>query len=154
MPDEMRSDRAAFHVLTYLILVAGSVVMLVPLAWMLLTSLKSFEEVIASPPVWLPAEPRWGNYSEAMTTFDFSRYLLNSLLVSAATIAGTLVSGCLAAYAFACLRAPGRNLIFGILLSTLMLPAQVTVIPLFMAMLPSGRTGSAFPGRTSRRLGP
>jgi multiple sugar transport system permease protein len=116
---------------TYATLIAGSIIMLVPLAWMVLTSLKSFEEVTASPPVFLPAAARWGNYHEALTTFDFSRYLFNSLLICIATIAGTLVSCSLAAYAFACLEARGRNVIFALLLSTMMLPAQVTVIPLF-----------------------
>jgi ABC-type glycerol-3-phosphate transport system permease component len=126
-----RHARAIPSIFTYAVLVLGSIVMLTPLAWMVLTSLKSYEEVVASPPAWWPAQLKWGNYAEALTTFDFSRYLLNSMLVSAATIAGTLVSGLLAAYAFACLRAPGRDLMFGILLSTLMLPAQVTIIPLF-----------------------
>jgi ABC-type glycerol-3-phosphate transport system permease component len=116
---------------TYGLLIAGSVVMLVPLAWMVLTSLKTFDEVIAAPPVWLPQQPQWGNYREALTTFDFSRYLFNSLLICLTTIAGTLVSCSLAAYAFACLKARGRDLVFALLLSTMMLPAQVTIIPLF-----------------------
>jgi ABC-type glycerol-3-phosphate transport system permease component len=141
----MRRDRATSSVFTYAVLIAGAVVMLVPLAWMALTSLKSFEEVIASPPVWLPANPRWGNYAEALTTFDFSRYLFNSLFVCAATIAGTLVSCTLAAYAFACLRAPGRDVIFGVLLSTLMLPAQVTIIPLFKGFASIGWVNTFWP---------
>jgi ABC-type glycerol-3-phosphate transport system permease component len=141
----MRRDRATSSVVTYAVLVAGSVVMLVPLAWMVLTSLKSFEEVTASPPVWLPTDPRWGNYAEALTTFDFSRYLFNSLFVCAVTIAGTLVSCTLAAYAFACLRAPGRDVIFGVLLSTLMLPAQVTIIPLFKLFASVGWVNTFWP---------
>src|SRR5687768_7345126 len=127
----MRRQSKTWWIATYGVLIAGSIVMLVPLAWMVLTSLKSYDEVIASPPAWLPQEPRWGNYSEALTTFDFARYLLNSLLISALTIAGTLVSCTLAAYAFACLRARGRDAIFALLLGTMMLPAQVTIIPLF-----------------------
>src|SRR4051812_8555543 len=99
----MRRPNSSPSLLTYAILIAGSFVMLVPLAWMLLTSLKSFDEVIASPPVWWPAKLKWGNYAEALTTFDFSRYLFNSLLICVATIAGTLVSATAAAYAFACL---------------------------------------------------
>ena len=130
---------------TYVILIAGSIVMLTPLAWMLVTSLKSFDEVIASPPVWWPKEMRWGNYREALTTFDFSRYLLNSLLICVATIAGTLVSCTLAAYAFACLRARGRDLIFALLLSTMMLPAQVTIIPLFKLFASIGWVNTFWP---------
>jgi multiple sugar transport system permease protein len=131
--------------LTYAVLVVGSVVMLVPLAWMVLTSLKSYPEVIVSPPVWLPRTPRWGNYAEALTTFDFSRYLRNSLFVCVTTIIGTLVTCTLAAYAFACLRARGRDLIFALLLSTMMLPAQVTIIPLFKLFASIGWINTFYP---------
>src|SRR5688572_28177842 len=100
----MRDREPTSSLLTYGVLIVGSGVMLVPLAWMVLTSLKSFEEVIASPPAWWPREMKWGNYPEALTTFAFGRYLFNSLLVCVTTIAGTLVSCTLAAYAFACLQ--------------------------------------------------
>ena len=126
-----RRDRPVSQGLTYATLIVGSIVMLTPLAWMILTSLKSFDEVIASPPVWMPERPQWGNYSEALTTFDFSRYVFNSLFLCVATISGTLVSCSLAAYAFACLKVRGRDFIFALLLGTMMLPAQVTIIPLF-----------------------
>jgi ABC-type glycerol-3-phosphate transport system permease component len=141
----MRPDRPESHLAAYAVLVAGSVVMLVPLAWMLLTSLKSFDEVIASPPVWLPQQPRWGNYREALTTFDFSRYVLNSAFICVMTIAGTLVSCSLAAYAFACLNARGRDLVFALLLSTMMLPAQVTIIPLFKLFASIGWIDTFYP---------
>jgi ABC-type glycerol-3-phosphate transport system permease component len=141
----MRRESATSSVATYAILITGSVIMLVPLAWMLLTSLKSFEEVVASPPAWLPREPRWGNYAEALTAFNFSQYLFNSLLICVATIGGTLVSCSLAAYAFACLNARGRNVIFGLLLSTMMLPAQVTIIPLFKLFAAIGWIDTFYP---------
>jgi ABC-type glycerol-3-phosphate transport system permease component len=129
MPEQRAGKTSS--VLTYLTLIVGSVVMLAPLAWMVLTSFKSFEEVIAAPPVMWPARLRIGNYREALTTFDFSRYLFNSLFLCVATISGTLVSCTLAAYAFACLRVRGRDFVFALLLGTMMLPAQVTIIPLF-----------------------
>ena len=141
----MRNRSATSSVATYAVLIGGSIVMLVPLAWMLLTSLKSFDEVVASPPAWLPREAQWGNYPEALTAFDFSRYLYNSLLICVATIAGTLVSCSLAAYAFACLQARGRDLIFGLLLSTMMLPAQVTIIPLFKLFAAIGWINTLYP---------
>lgn len=115
----------------YGVLLAGTVIMLLPLVWMVLTSLKSFDEVLASPPTWLPKRLRWENYHEALTMFDFLRYFLNSTFIALATIAGTLISCSLAAYAFARLPARGAGLLFAVLLSTTMLPAQVTVIPLF-----------------------
>ena len=129
----------------YLTLIVGSVVMLMPLAWMLLTSLKTFDEVLASPPRWLPARPQWGNYVEAMTGFDFLRYLGNSALLAVAAILGTLVSASLAAYAFACLKARGKNVLFALLLSTMMLPGQVTIIPLFQWFVKLGLINTYWP---------
>jgi len=140
-----RGDATSSTGLTYATLIIGSLVMLVPLAWMLLTSLKSYEEVVASPPVWLPHQPRWGNYREALTTFDFLRYLLNSAFICATSIVGTLVSCSLAAYAFACLKARGRDVIFALLLSTMMLPAQVTIIPLFKMFAEVGWIDTFYP---------
>jgi multiple sugar transport system permease protein len=126
-----RRSTIAGRTLVYALLLVGACVMLMPLAWMLLTSLKSFDEVLASPPSWIPRRIRWQNYREALTTFDFLRFFGNSVIVAVLTIAGTLVSCSLAAYAFARLRTFGSNVLFGLLLSTTMLPAQVTVIPLF-----------------------
>lgn len=129
----MNRERSSIfsRITIYALLLGGAVAMLLPLVWMVLTSFKSFEEVLASPPVWLPKRIRWENYREALTTFDFIRYFANSTLVAAVNIAGTLVSCSLAAYAFARLPARGSKLLFALLLSTTMLPAQVTVIPLF-----------------------
>src|SRR5256885_4071139 len=149
MPAPMRPERATSAtfsaLLTYAILIVGSTVMLVPLAWMLVTSLKSFDEVIASPPVWWPRHLKWSNYREALTTFNFSRYLLNSVLICVATIAGTLISCSLAAYAFACLRARGRDFLFALLLGTMMLPAQVTIIPQFKLFSSIGWVNTFWP---------
>ncbi len=123
--------RRPSRLLLHATLLAGAAVMLTPLAWMLLTSLKSFDEVLESPPRWIPSSFRWQNYREALTTFDFIRYFANSSLLAVLNIAGTLLSCSLAAYAFARLRTRGSNILFAVLLSTTMLPAQVTVIPLF-----------------------
>ncbi len=119
------------HTATYAALVAGSVLMLVPLAWMVLTSLKSYEELFVVPPKWIPARLQWRNYVDALTTFDFALYFRNSVLLSVLIISGTLVSCAMAAYGFSTLRARGRAVLFGLLMSSLMLPGQVTIIPLF-----------------------
>ncbi|HEY3332865.1 MAG TPA: carbohydrate ABC transporter permease [Capsulimonadaceae bacterium] len=112
-------------------LVIGSIAMLLPLGWMLLTSLKTFPEVLAYPPVWWPAHPQWNNYIEAFRQFHFAGYLRNSLFLVALNVTGTLVSCTMAAYAFAFLEWRHKNILFGLLLSSMMLPGQVTVIPLF-----------------------
>ena len=118
--------------LLYAILIAGSLVMLIPLAWMIVTSLKTFPEAMADPPVWMPKVPQWGNYETALTEFNFLSYLKNSIFVTVITIIGTLFSCTMAAYAFACLDFKYKNVIFGLLMSGMMLPGQVTIIPLFM----------------------
>ena len=113
------------------VLTIGALLMLVPLAWMVLTSLKSFPEVIADPPVWIPQHFHWENYREALTQFHFGVFLRNSIFLAIVGIAGTLVTTTMAAYAFTCLEFRGREWLFGLLLSSMMLPGQVTIIPLF-----------------------
>jgi ABC-type glycerol-3-phosphate transport system permease component len=105
--------------------------MLIPLAWMLLTSLKTFPETLADPPAWIPAHFQWHNYPQAIHGFAFSRYFTNSVVVTAGCITGTLASSCITAYALVAYKVRGKNLVFGLLLATMMLPGQVTVIPLF-----------------------
>jgi len=117
----------------YTALVLGALVMLFPLAWMLLTSLKTFPEIMRDPPVWLPAAPQWENYRTVWEGFAYYRFFLNSVFVAIMVIAGTILTCCPAAYAFAYHEVRHKELIFGALLCTLMLPAQVTVIPLFKA---------------------
>jgi ABC-type glycerol-3-phosphate transport system permease component len=118
-------------IIIYGVLLIGTIIMLMPLLWMLLTSLKTFDEVLISPPIWIPKSFQWNNYVESLITFNFTLYLKNSLFLTIMIIIGTLISSSMAAYGFACLKTREGNLIFGILLSTLMLPAQVTIIPLF-----------------------
>lgn len=115
----------------YGVLAVGALFMLLPLAWMALTSLKTYPEVLQNPPAWLPASPQWGNYRSVLEGFAYYRFFLNSVFVAAMVIAGTMLTCCPAAYAFAFYDVRRKELIFALLLSTLMLPAQVTVIPLF-----------------------
>ena len=120
------------NLILYGTLIAGSFLMLIPLAWMIVTSLKTFPEAMADPPVWWPEVPQWSNYQTALGEFHFLRYLRNSALVTCMNVAGTLVSCTMAAYAFACLNFKYKNVVFGLLMSGMMLPGQVTIIPLFM----------------------
>lgn len=119
--------------LILLVLLTGAALMLLPLAWMLITSLKTFPEVLRNPATLLPEHPQWQNYATVWNGFAFYRFFLNSTFVAAMVIAGTLLTCCPAAYAFAFYEVKHRELLFGLLLSTLMLPAQVTIIPLFKA---------------------
>ena len=117
----------------YATLTLVALVMLVPLAWMVLTSLKTFPEILRNPPAWLPAAPQWENYRTVWEGFAYYRFFLNSVFVAVMVIAGTVLTCCPAAYAFAFYEVRHKELMFGALLCTLMLPAQVTVIPLFKA---------------------
>jgi multiple sugar transport system permease protein len=118
-------------VLTYALLCLVAAIFLLPLFWMLSSSLKPEWQVLASPPVWLPNPPRWQNYPEALTYVPFARYAANTLIICAGAIVGHLLSCTIVAYGFARLRAPGKGFFFALMLSTLMLPYPVTMVPLF-----------------------
>lgn len=105
-----------------------------PFVWMLLTSLKPFEETLLSPPTFLPLQWRPQNYAEAWRAADFPRFFMNSALVSLTTVLGTLVTSVLAAYAFARLRFAGREILFLVFLGTMMIPQEVTLIPNFVLL--------------------
>jgi len=126
------SSRLLTRILTYILLIGGGVVIMTPFFWMISTSLKKQWDVYQFPPVWIPSPPQWQNYSQALTVYPFQTYLLNTLTIVLFTVTGTLLSCSLAAYGFARLRAPGRDVIFVVLLGTMMLPYTVTMIPVFM----------------------
>src|SRR5215831_16407466 len=110
-------------------LITGAVVLMLPLAWMLSTSLKEPAEVFVYPPTWIPSPIRWSTYLEVFTRVPFGRYALNTALITGLDIVGKLLSCSLVAFAFARLRWPGRDVLFLVMLATLMLPPQVTLIP-------------------------
>lgn len=116
----------------YLLLAAGAVVMLGPLLWMLLASFKSLPEILTFPPTILPEH--WGveNYRSVFDQADFVRYFFNSVVVVAITVASVLITSSLAGYAFAKFNFPGKNVLFVMVLATLMIPFQVRVIPLYI----------------------
>ena len=119
---------------SYVALTALAVLCLIPFVWMALTALKPENEVMTNPPRWLPSVLAWWNFPRAFTFYPFDRFLWNTLLVAvAATLLQTAVA-VLAAYAFARLRFPGRNVLFLAYLGTLMIPHQVTIVPLFLMM--------------------
>jgi ABC-type glycerol-3-phosphate transport system permease component len=116
----------------FFVIAVGAAIIVMPLAWMISTSLKQQMEVFVLPPKWIPSPPRWGNYAEIFRGAPFGRYLLNSGIVTGFSIAGSVISCSFAAYGFARLRFPGRDLLFILILSTLMLPESVTLVPRFI----------------------
>ena len=95
----------------------------------ILVSFQSASESVAYPPVFIPAEMNWQSYVKAMQTAPIFRFIFNSFVVSAAVTVGQLITASLAAYAFSFLTFPGRNAIFYLFLSTMMIPWEVTIIP-------------------------
>lgn len=130
-PPRAHSRQRAFRGVLYVALGIGALVMLFPFAWMVLSSLKTFQEVNLSPPSLLPADPQWRNYADAWTRppSGFARYFLNSLVVASVGTALQLLSGIPAAYAFARLQFRGRDLLFGVVLATMMIPFEAKVVP-------------------------
>jgi multiple sugar transport system permease protein len=114
------------------LLIAGSVVMLLPFAWMLSTSLKTPAETFTYPPIWLPSTIVWSNYTRTVTAMPFGRFYLNSLIVTIGVTVLQILTSSLAAFAFARLRFRGRDALFLLYLATLMIPFQVTMIPNFI----------------------
>jgi ABC-type glycerol-3-phosphate transport system permease component len=131
--------------LAYALAVGGAMLFLLPLFWMISSSLKPDYQVLQYPPRWLPDPPRWANYAEALTYVPFGRYTLNTLLIASMTIFGHLLSCTLVAYAFARLRAPGKDTLFLILLATMMLPYPVTMIPIYIGFEAVGWVNSFLP---------
>jgi multiple sugar transport system permease protein len=119
----------------YLGLIAASIVMVLPFLWTVSTALKPSADVFASPPKLIPDPATLSNFQDVVTLLPFDRYLLNSIIVTGAIVLLNVVFGTMAAYAFAKLRFPGRNLIFAVLLLTLMVPFQVNLIPLYAIMV-------------------
>lgn len=116
----------------HLVLVPGLVLVLVPLAWTVSTSLSDLGAVFQWPIKWIPDPVMWGNYAEAMRIQPFGLYFLNTAFITVATVIGQLLSSSLVAFAFARLRWRGRDPLFVVVLATMMLPNQVTLIPQFI----------------------
>jgi multiple sugar transport system permease protein len=118
--------------LVFGLLLIGALLMCGPFLWMISTSLKPAAEVFKYPPVLLTATPQPQNYLRIFTTIPFGRAVLNSLIVAGGVTLVQLIVCSLAAYAFACLRFRGREVLFLVYLSALMVPTQVTLIPNFL----------------------
>jgi multiple sugar transport system permease protein len=123
-----RGDRVAL----YLILIVLSVIFLMPLVWLVTTSVKSQGEVFAQPPVWIPEVFRWSNYADAVDRAPLWTWLRNTTTVTVLAVIGNVLTSSLVAYGFARLEFPGRGILFILLLSTMMLPDVILLVPQFI----------------------
>ncbi len=114
----------------YFVLIAGAIIAILPFFWMISTSLMTLGETINR--VWLPAKPQLENFITAWSEARFAQYFLNSVIITAITIAGLLTTSILAGYAFGRIHFFGRDVLFALLLSTMMIPESVTMIPNFL----------------------
>ena len=109
-----------------------SAAMLLPLAWLVRSSLMKPGQIFIFPPQWIPKPWALENYPDALTAIPFLQYFINTMLIVVPTIVGTLISSSLAAFGFSRLHWPGRDLVFGLLMATLMLPYIITLLPTFL----------------------
>lgn len=132
---EMRRKFPIARILLYVVLLFWAVFMIMPFAWMLLTSLKAQPEAMKVPIVWLPKVPQWQNYSDVLKKYNFAHYYLNTIIVTVTTVAFQLITCSMAAYAFARLDFPFKNAIFLLCMTVLMVPTQMIIIPRFLICL-------------------
>jgi multiple sugar transport system permease protein len=131
--------------LKYLFLIVGATVMLLPFAWMILSSMMTANEILARPLTWFPAHPGFDAYRGLRDAIPLGRMYLNSMIVTTLTTLGILLTSSLAGYWFAKFQFPGRDLLFLIVLATMMIPFFVVLIPIFYMISKFGWVNS-YPG--------
>lgn len=130
---------------TYALLAVGTVIFGFPFVWLVRSSFMTTGQIFKLPPEWIPSPFRWQNYPAALTTYPFLRYFANTMIILIPVVAGTIISGSMAAFAFSRLQWPGRDLFFFLILTTLMLPYAVTLIPTFILWKTLGGIDTYFP---------
>lgn len=141
----MKGQTRVGNLVAYVLLSVAAFLAAFPFLWMFITSLKSPAEVFAYPPVFQPAVLQWKNYATALTLLPFHRFFGNTLQVAGAVVLGEILSASLVAWGFARFRFPGRDILFNILLATMMIPFVVRLVPLFILYRKLGWINSYLP---------
>jgi len=128
------AQRRAYRLILYLLMIAGCAVMLLPFFWMVTTAFKTEAEALAVPPQWIPSSFRWQNFVLAWNAAPFGRYFFNSFFMAITTTLGEVFTTILAAYAFAKMKFFGKNILFTIMLGTLMIPGQMLLLPNYVTI--------------------
>lgn len=134
-----------WNAVSYAMLILGAALFLLPLVFSLLSSFKTNAQILEVPPRWIPSPVYWQNYPGALTAIPFGRYILNTLVIALGAITGNLVSSSLVAYGFARLKAPGKDALFILMLSSMMLVEPVRIIPIYMEFNALGWVDSFLP---------
>lgn len=129
-----KNKKRIVNIFLYAILTIGALTMLLPFFWMISTSFKTAGQAIAMPPVWIPKDLQISNYEKALSMAPFGKYFLNSVLVTAISTTGELITTILAAFAFSRLEFYGKNVLFLLLISTMMVPGELLTIPNFVTL--------------------
>lgn len=127
-----RRKRALRKVPAYLFVIAGALVMIVPFLAAFSSSLKSYEQYIQVPPVWIPDPAHWENYLEVWQRAPFNLYLMNSVIVAVASVAGCLLTSSMVGHALARMVLPWRNVLLTTAVGTMMLPTVISIVPSFI----------------------
>ncbi|MEG0443431.1 MAG: carbohydrate ABC transporter permease [Carnobacterium sp.] len=139
-----KSERT-LKIIIFILLITVSIVLMTPIVWMVSTSLKPMSEIVRIPPTLFPKEIHWENYVETIKTFPFFRYALNTLFITFFVVIGNVLSNSFIAYGFAKISFPGRNLLFSLVLTTMMIPGFVTMIPQYVLFSKIGWVGTYLP---------
>lgn len=131
--------------LAHACLLMAAIFFLIPFIWMISTSLKAHSQIFAFPPKWIPNPIVWSNYLAAMEYIPFFTYFKNTVIITVFSTLGVIISCPLAAYSFAKLQWKGKNILFFTTLAVMMIPGQVTMIPLFLLFNKIGWVGTPLP---------
>jgi len=141
----LRARKKLLIVLAYAVVVIVSALYLFPWVWLALTSVKTPQQIVEIPPRWLPDPVQLRNYVDAVTAIRFFLYLRNTLIISFVNVIGNAISCSLVAYSLSHIDWPLREPLFGIILATMMVPFQVTVIPLYIIFTRLGWVNTMLP---------
>lgn len=141
----MKTKKRIKHFILYSLLILGAVVWVFPLYWIIRTAFMEFGQIRKYPPVFFPNPITFDNFTVGLRSLPFDKYYLNTFIITLSCVIGTLITSSLAAYSFSRLRWPGRDKIFSILLSSMMLPSAVTLIPTFLVWSKLGGVDTFLP---------
>ncbi|MEZ4713168.1 MAG: carbohydrate ABC transporter permease [Caldilineaceae bacterium] len=140
-----KTMRVVGRIALYLVITGGAVIFILPLIWMISTSVKPDHLLYNIPIVWIPDEFDWQNYADGWRVLPFPTFYMNTLYITVVNIIGLVISSSLVAFGFARIRFWGRDIIFIILLMTMMLPTQVTLIPIYLFWSKLGLVNTFWP---------
>lgn len=141
----MTKKKAVGHTLTHIVLILVGLFFLLPFFWMLSTALKSDQQIFVNPPVWIPDPVMWENFRSAVTVIPFFGYMKNTCYVALMDVLGTVLACPLVAYGLSRLEWKGRDLLFFLTISVMMIPHEVTMIPQFIMYSRAGLVGTYVP---------